>query len=244
MTYEKSMFMGDTHVPFHNKKAINTALKFMRSFKPHRLYLVGDIIDFYAVSRFDKDPERITGLQAEINETKEMLSKIRKVDKSIDILYLEGNHEVRLQRYLWKHPEISSLNALNIVNLLGLKDLDIKYIKQTQTHVYHKFVIEHGDVVRQQSAYTARAQLDKKGMSGISGHTHRLGTHYKTDMSGNYVWCENGCMCELNPEYVVGMPNWMNGFSVGYFKKGNTRFIIEQIPILDNVLTYAGKEWR
>ena len=242
--HEKIMFLSDMHIPFHSPSSIEAMLRFAREFDPMRIYLLGDIIDFYAVSRFDKDPTRITGLQDEIDQTIAILSQIVQDAPGSTIVYLEGNHEVRLQKYLWKHPEISSLNALNIKNLLGLDELGIKYIPQTTTHVYHKFVIEHGDVARKYSGYTARAQLEKRGMSGISGHTHRLGMHYHTNMGGNYVWVENGCMCDLNPGYVIGLPDWMDGFSVGYFKRGRTgRFIIEQVPIIDGKISYAGKEY-
>jgi len=201
-------------------------------------------MDFYAISTFDKEPERITKLQEELDQGIAFLRNVRQDAPGSTIIYLEGNHEARMQKYLWKHPEISSLNALNVKNMLELKSMDIEYIKQNVSHVRHKFVIEHGDVVRQQSAYTARAQLEKRGMSGLSGHTHRLGMHYRCDMSGNYVWCENGCLCDLNPEYVIGKPNWINGFSVGYFKKDRTnRFLIEQIPIIDGKITYAGVDY-
>lgn len=244
MRYEKSVFMGDVHVPFQNAPSLLALRRFMKAFMPDRIYLVGDIMDFYAVSSFDKDPERITGLQDEIDQTIQLLSTIRREHSNTKIIYLEGNHEARLQRYLYKHPEISSLNALSMNNLLSLRALDIDWIKQTTSHIYHKFIIEHGDIVRQQSAYTARAQLEKRGLSGLSGHTHRLGTHYHSDMSGDYVWCENGCLCELNPEYVVGKPNWLNGFSVGYFKHGrDNRFSIEQIPIIKGKIMYAGEEY-
>jgi len=244
LKYEKSVFLGDVHVPFQNTSSLLALHKFIRKFNPNRIYLVGDVMDFYAISTFDKEPERITKLQEELNQGIAFLRNVRQDAPGATIIYLEGNHEARMQKYLWKHPEISSLNALNVKNMLELKSMNIEYIKQTVSHVHHKFVIEHGDVVRQQSAYTARAQLEKRGMSGISGHTHRLGMHYRSDMSGDYVWAENGCLCDLNPDYVVGKPNWINGFSVGYFKKDRTnRFLIEQIPIIDGKITHAGVDY-
>jgi len=240
--YEKSIFIGDMHVPFVDSESIAVLLKFMRSFKPNKVFIVGDLIDFYSISSFDKDPNRITSIQSDINIAVELLQSVRSAAKSADILYIEGNHEHRLQKYLWKHPEISSLNALNIRNMLELKDVGIKYVDQYKTEVYHDFIVEHGSLVRQQSAYTARVMLTKRGMSGISGHTHRMGAHYLANMSGNYAWFENGCLCDLHPEYCIGKPDWMSGFSVGYFK--GKRFSIEQIPILDGIISYAGKEYK
>ena len=148
-----------------------------------------------------------------------------------------------MHKYLWKHPEISSLEALTMENLLHLKELNIQYKDQFANVKLHQFLVEHGSVVRQQSAYTARAMLEKRGMSGISGHTHRMGAHYLTNMAGSYAWFENGCLCDLHPDYVVGQPNWMNGFSIGHFKKSNNRFNIEQIPIVDKHASYGEQEF-
>jgi len=240
--YEKSIFIGDTHVPFECKTSIKSTLTFIKAFKPNTIFLMGDIIDFYSISTFDKEPNRITSIQSDIDIAINILKSIRKASNKSKIIYIEGNHEHRLQKYLWKHPEISSLNALNIQNMLNLKEMDIKYINQYKTQVYHNFVVEHGSLVRQQSAYTAKAMLLKRGMSGISGHTHRMGAHYLANMGGNYVWYENGCLCDLNPEYIIGKPDWMNGLSIGYFK--GKRFSIEQIPIIDGIISYAGKEYK
>lgn len=241
--FEKSIFISDIHFPFHEKKSLKVVNAFMQWFRPDKIFLLGDVVDFYAISSFDKEPERITSLQSDINMCVDFLIGMRENNPQSDIYYLEGNHEHRLQKYLWKHPEISSLNALNIVNLLGLKELDIKYYDQYSNVLIHKFLVEHGSVVRQQSAYTARAMLEKRGISGISGHTHRMGAHYLTNMSGSYAWFETGCLCSLHPEYIVGLPNWMSGFSIGYFKRSCCRFNIEQIPIVENHASYGEMEF-
>ena len=242
--YEKSIFLGDIHFPFEQSKSLKVVKNFMEWFKPTNIFLIGDIVDFYAVSSFDKEPERITSLQADINKAHKYLKELRTYNPKACIMYLGGNHEHRLQKYLWKHPEISSLDALSIENLLHLNDIGIQYKDQFSNTKYHKFLIEHGSVVRQQSAYTARAMLEKRGMSGISGHTHRMGAHYLTNMSGSYVWAENGCLCNLQPEYVVGQPNWQSGFTIGYFKTRSNRFNIEQIPIIHDKASYGTMEFK
>ncbi len=236
--YEKSMFIGDVHIPFQNNKALKSLYKFIDWYRPDTIYLLGDIIDFSPISTFVNDPARITHLQDDIDQTVKFLGHL----PMIPIIYIGGNHEQRLTKWLWKHPEISSLDALTFDNLLHLDELDIEYRAPGTTTTTHKFVVEHGDMCRTQSAYTARAMLDKRGMSGISGHTHRMGAHYLTNLSGYYVWFENGCLCDLQPQYTY-MPNWLNGFSIGYFKKSSNRFNIEQIPIVDNHASYGEQEF-
>ncbi len=242
--YERSMFLSDIHVPFQDKNVLNVVKNFAKWFEPNYLFLVGDVIDFYSISSFDKDPLRINNLQSDIDEAHDVLKNIRSYLPKSKIIFLEGNHEIRLKRYLWKHPEIASLKALSMENLLNLNKLNISYIPSQKTYSFHKFLIEHGDIVRKHSGYTARAQMEKRGISGLSGHSHRLSTHYLTNMGGNFVWAENGCLCQMDCDYIIGQPNWQQGFSIGYFKKGLQRFSLEQISIIHNKCVYAGREFK
>ena len=242
--YERSMFLSDIHIPFQDNGVLNVVKNFAKWFEPDYLFLVGDVIDFYSISTFDKDPLRINNLQHDIDETHNVLKNIRGYLPKSKIIYLEGNHEIRLKRYLWKHPEIASLKALSMENLLNLNKLNISYVPSQKTYSFHKFLIEHGDIVRKHSGYTARGQMEKRGISGLSGHSHRLSTHYLTNMGGNFVWAENGCLCKMDCDYIIGQPNWQQGFSIGYFKKGLQRFSLEQISIIHNKCVYAGKEFK
>lgn len=244
MNYEKSIFLSDVHVPFCHREALDVVKSFTKEFMPDNVYLLGDICDFYQVSRFDQDPERIFSLQKDLYKARKVLKEIRNTSPDAKIVYLEGNHEQRMQKYLWRHPEIASLDALNVPVLLHLDDMNIEYIGKYQTYKKHNFILTHGEIVRKHSGYTARGMFEQYGMSGISGHTHRLGVHYVSNEAANYLWAENGCLCDLNPEYIVGRPNWLNGFSIGYFQKGNKRFNIEQIPIIEGKAFYAGNTYK
>ena len=106
---------------------------------------------------------------------------------------------------------------------------------------YQDFVVEHGHVVRQNSAYSAKAMLDKRHMSGITGHTHRLGVCHQTTQGTNNYWVENGCLCELNPEYMHGYPDWQHGFSVGYLIDEVPDLIVKNIPIHNYKIFYEEK---
>lgn len=240
--YEKSLFLGDIHVPFHDIEAIAIVYRFIDWFRPHFIFLVGDCVDFYQISKFEKSPQRMLKLQDDLDDTKVILSQLRALCPRSKIIYFEGNHERRLTRWLWSHPEVAQLRAMDIRNLLGLEELKIQFIQAIEQYDFHGFQIEHGEIVRQQSAYTARGQLDKRGVSGISGHSHRLGTHYLTNMAGDHIWIENGCLCDRNPEYVK-CPNWQVGFTLGYYKRDDERFSVEQICITGGKAAFAGKEF-
>lgn len=134
----------------------------------------------------------------------------------------------RLKRYLMKHPELFSLDALKLPNLLRLGEHNIRYHQKAFKLGNLKFT--HGSIVRKFSSYTAHAELDKNDCSGCSGHTHRLGVCYKQTPSRYLAWFESGCLCDIHPEYVDN-PDWQQGFLYGYVEKDS--FAVTPVPIVD-----------
>jgi len=241
--YDVAMVMGDHHFPFEDKAAVRITNHVLKDLQPETIYLIGDLADFYQCSTFDKDPRRIGNLQQDLDKVISYLGNVRKLAPSADIHYSEGNHETRLTRNLKKNPELYGLRALTIPALLEFDKNEIKYHPKEKPIVKNNFMITHGDIVRKHSAYTARGMIDKKGISGISGHTHRLGSHFLTNYSGPHAWYENGSLCDPSQEYMSGKPNWQHGFSLIYFKKGSKRFHVEQIPISSGKCLVNGAEY-
>ncbi len=238
-TAERAVYLSDLHCPHHDPRAVACALSFIRWFDPAKVFLLGDICDFYQLSRFDRRPDRNLELQGDLDATREVLTRIRDAVPSAQVVYLEGNHEARLTKYLWKHPEVAGLNALRLPHLLGLDDLDISYVSADTVYRYGGLCIEHGEIVRARSGYSARGQLDRRGVSGVSGHTHRLSVHYHTDLAGVHWWAENGCLCGLTPEYLKA-PDWQQGFTVTHTDPSG-RIAVEQVLVSDGSAVFAGR---
>ncbi len=238
---DRSVFLGDTHFPYEDARAVRVALELIEHLKPSQVFLLGDIQDFYQLSKFDKDPNRVVKMQDDLDRTFAFMSSLRLRVGDAEITYVCGNHEERLMKYLWRHPEIANLRSLQPEELLRLKELNIRWVPQNKTFAFHGFVVTHGSIIRRYSGYTARGEMDKYGTSGISGHTHRVGVCLHTNFSGAYAWYEAGCLCKLTPEYVVGPPNWQHGISVGEFIKGDNRFQISQYNIIKGKLLYQGE---
>ena len=242
--YKKVLFVSDIHCPYQDKSALKAMYHFMDWFKPDEVIILGDLVDFYAVSRFSRQPERVLKLQKELDESVGVLKEIRKHSGKVKITFLRGNHEDRLKRYLWSEAqELSGLRALRLEELLQFEKLKISYEDKNQIH-YGSVIIKHGTLVRKFASYTAKGEFEKNGLSGVSGHTHRLAQYRHTNEADSYVWTESGCLCQLDADYMDGQkPNWNQGFSVGYFKENSKRFIIETIPIFDGRAFYCGKEY-
>lgn len=58
-----------------------------------------------------------------------------------------------------------------------------------------------------------------KGKTIITQNTHRLCKYIARKSGRKFVWLETGCLCSLNPEYMVN-PNWQAGFAELKFKDG------------------------
>ena len=240
--YERTAFIPDLHAPNIDSKAFGCALAFLEVFKPDHVFVLGDVVDFYQVSRFDKDPSRLGDLQRDLDVGGEALGRIRRASASATITMLKGNHEARLQRAC--RTNIAGLDShrnLRIPELLNLGAYDIAYVESGITR-HHDFIVKHGDIVSSKSGYTAGREMSKAGISGISGHTHRLGQVFETNYSGMLTWVEAGCLCDLNPEYIDGLPNWQHGMAYGYWRRGDRRFIVHTLPIINGRTIYGGRE--
>jgi hypothetical protein len=239
---ETVLTLSDFHAPFEDKKAVSVALKFTEYLKP-KIIVVHEVMDFYALSRFDKDPARKLSLQRDLDRGKAILKAIRKSSPGSRIILLESNHSKRLKSYLSSRAEeLSCLKCLQIEELLGLKPLRIDFLP---SFVFRDVLFKHGSIIRPHSSYTAKAELDKEGMSGVSGHTHRLGMHFKTLRGGKYVWIESGCLCRTDKvEYISGTANWQNGVSVVQFRKGSRHYYPTVIPIIDGEIFWGRRTFR
>lgn len=219
-------------------------MAFVEAFQPDRTWLLGDVLDFYQLSNFEQDPQRALCLQSDIDCAHGLLERLRAAAPNSRTVLIRGNHEDRLRRFLWssRNPALSSLRGLSVPELLGLGELGIGYEESGRVRV-GDFVIKHGDIVRPRSGYTATGELDRAGMSGVSGHTHRLGQVYRRNLSGSTTWVEAGCLCDLQPEYLRGnVADWQHGLAYAYMERDGNRFVTHTLPIVNGRCIFNGKE--
>jgi hypothetical protein len=158
--------------------------------------------------------------------------------------FLEGNHEFRLnktiQRASESQRELMRLRVVqkyvtweSILHEAGIEKGMWEFVPvkgQARRRIFPKLVVKHGSIVRKWSGSTARGEWERYGISGISGHTHRLGVFYHRDFNGNQAWAETGCTCDLNPEYIED-PDWQHGCLVVTFREDYKYFSFEPVYI-------------
>lgn len=249
--FRRTLVYGDTHVPHHDPAALSVIMGWAKDNGPESILHVGDLLDCYGISRFSKDPNRVHGLQDEIDLAREHLHQMAQLCPKADRWLLEGNHEDRLRKVIWDLPggaaELARLTsfqrAMTWPALLQLPDIGWEFVpthEQTKTPILPKLITKHGTVVRKWSGFTAKGEWERYGKGGLSGHTHRLGKFYHRDHNGSHMWVETGCTCSLDPEYMLD-PDWQQGFVVVTHTADGDRYAVEDVYIESGVAVWRGK---
>ena len=252
MKTERHLFVSDFQIPEQDDLAIQAVLNFVPDFKPDVIHFVGDILDLTKQSRFEPDPYDKHTLNDEIKIAKGILRQFadigKKSNRKVRMYFYEGNHERRAITRLARAQDLADLEVddeyiLSLPHLLELKSLGINWIPYFKTHIEQNVVIEHGDVARSKSGYTAHAMLDRRGLSGVSGHTHRLALIFRTQGASERFWIENGCLCKRNFKHpYIKSPDWIQGFSVGIFHDGVMHPTI--IPMFNHTFFYGDRRYH
>lgn len=227
----------DWHIPFHDEDALHCAIDFCNKIQPD-IIVMDELNDWYVLSRFDQDPKRINSLQDELDITEHYLNIIRQLCPNSRIILLESNHQERMRKYIWRTAgKLVSLRCLETPSLLSLDKYDIELF---ETFTYKDFLFKHGNIIRPHSSYTARMEFEQEGMSGCSGHSHRIGQYFVTKRGGEYTWLECGCLCKREDvEYIRGTSNWQHGIGFISFKEDSNHFVARVLPIIDNEILFS-----
>lgn len=232
--------LQDTHNPYQDQRVLREVELFLGELQPSLVIYPGDMGDFYLLSKFNKNPKRADSLQSDLNSTASLFKRHRQILPNARMVFELGNHEDRLRRFLWGNsPALASLDCLTVEGLYKLRESDVECVDYEEGVLINKvLMVTHSDIIRAHSGYTAKGMSDKHGGSGIHGHSHRLGSYYKRNRFGVYGWWENGCLCDLNPDWIQN-PNWQQGFSLVHFTKD--RFWVEQMQIINRKFMYGGE---
>lgn len=236
-------FISDVHIPFEDKLAVQAMLKFLSDFRPDLIILGGDIYDFYLVSDHDKDPGRIQTLQDEFDSGQYLLKALGSLAPSV--VFMEGNHEQRLQRVMNRNPGLYKLRALDFRHAAELPEAWQCYPSQTHYRIGGLLVL-HGDLRGRGTAikHAASGMLSKLRTSCIFGHLHRFGTHYETDYSGTVrAGFANGHLSDVAEAKYITAPDWQSGFSTICFGASQDIFAVQQHLVIDGRFIVDGREY-
>jgi len=196
---------GDLHIPYHESDAVKAAIKLAKEDKVDAIFLNGDVMDFFGLSFHEKNPKNRPRISEELELARQFLKGLRKHFPNIPIYWIDGNHEHRLERYLAvKAPELLDTSEFQIATLLRMAEYGITYLGFRTKCYFGKLLVEHGDRLRGTGGVNpARSARLKYKRSVLVNHFHKLSVDSGKQYDGDVMTCwSNGCLCELEPEYM------------------------------------------
>jgi hypothetical protein len=211
---EKSVVLADSHIPFQDDKTLSAVESFIEDFLPDKLFYLGDLIDFYSISSFNRNPLRSFKIADELRLLRLMLRRHRGlVGDDTEIIYVLGNHEKRLTWYLQSQAsDLAGLDEISLEGLFHTKQLNIKLVEYGGAVRYADYLLTHGTIVSKQSGYTAKRMMDMYKMNGISAHTHRRAIITHSMGWKETTWIEAGYLAKPETTFTTTQPNWSQAF--------------------------------
>ena len=208
----KVLVLSDVHIPYHDKRAVEAAIKFGQSVKPDVVLINGDFADFYSQSRHQKDPRK-RNVKGEIAAIQQGLRHFRE-QFDCQIIYKFGNHEERWDVWVWNHaPEIADLEEIQLSQILRLQEIGVEWVDQQRPIMAGKLPIFHGHELPKgmsSPVNQARGAFLRMLDTVLVGHGHRSSSHTEPSWEHNETTCwSTGCLCDMSPEYArINKWNW------------------------------------
>jgi hypothetical protein len=246
--FNKNLFTNELD-PYHDRKCLDIACQLIEKTQPETVILLGDMIDLSEWSdKFIKKPEFYFTTQPALNELAWWLGRIRSLVPDSEIVYLEGNHEYRILKYIYnnvlnayglqKANQEHNKSILSIPYLLGLDDLNIKYFSgypDNEFWLNKNLKLIHGNVVSSGSGATVKKIIQDTRSSVGTGHTHRIEKTGKTVFYNNeiinYTVFTPGCTCRIDGVVPAknSKVNWQQGLGHLYYNEDDFQVNIIQI---------------
>lgn len=208
--------LSDFHVPYHDKAAIEAAVKFAK--KRHKvtdLVLNGDYGDFYQQSRFNRSPLK-RSLREELTIQRDGLVWLAEQFPKARKWFKRGNHDERWNIWCWNHaPELAACEHMQLGTILKLANYGYTEVGD-EPIMAGKLPILHGHELGQgisSPVNPARGAFMRTLHSVLVAHSHQTSAHSQGNMfhKEKMAWSQ-GCLCDMTPEYAR-INKWNLGFA-------------------------------
>ncbi len=212
----KLAVLSDLHIPYHDDRAVRSAVAYCKRRRPDVVLINGDFADFYSISRHQKDPKK-RNFRQEVEAVQEALAWIRSQFKNARIVYKAGNHEERWQHWLWNAaPEICDFERMTLAQWLDADKYGIEVVTDQRPIMAGRLPILHGHELGKgisAPVNPARGAFLRTLSTIMVGHSHRTSQHTEPDWHHIDTTCwSTGCLCDLSPQYAV-VNKWNLGFA-------------------------------
>lgn len=268
----------DKWIPFHDPNAINVALQVLRYISESRgvdtVVVMGDAGDFPSMSRFAQSPHYSQTHNRSMQTLHEVMAQIRAITPGSRTIYIEGNHEKRLQTYTAMNAEAAfgmkqvgeTWPLMSVPHVCRFEELGVEYLDGYPNNDFmlnNNLKLTHGRHAKG-SKGTMTTVLRDERHSLIQGHTHRIEERYLTFSSNDggkqRLAATIGCLCRIDgavPSYfgstgMDGIPmerheDWQHGLAVVDYAPGDGEFFFDQLYIntfSGYTIRYDGRTFR
>ena len=238
------LMFGDAHIPYHDRTAWEVFMRAADAFRPDVLVCLGDLADVYSLSGYTADPSRPSRWEDELCAVRDELDRLDAIGAD-EKVFVAGNHEDRLPRYLAKRaPHL--YESTSVPEQLQLEARGWRYVPHGQSAMVGKVMMTH-DLDRY-GIYAVRHALRDAGTNVVIGHIHRMCVWYEGSMSGNnqvaasFGWL-GGTEWATYRHRVRAERDWAHGFGVGYMEPdGNMH--MQAVPIINGACVVEGRVIR
>ena len=240
---EKTVIISDIHLPHHDPKAVSTMFNFVKGFKPHKVIIAGDMMDFSGISRH-ADASAANRIKSELAVGNAFLDELRKVaGAKCEIVMLGGNHDKRIRSFVELNaPQLEGM--LTIEEELRLEERGISFTEYSGDKAYwlsKKLAVMHGFAHGQN--YAAET-LRKYNVSCIVGHAHKIQvfTSPTVGQSGQQarICYGNSCLVPVKDvSYMTAPSGWTQGLTVALVDKKSGAFNVYPVVMTDHLIRWC-----
>lgn len=236
-------FIPDCHHPNVHKKSWGLMLRAMMRWRPEVLVVLGDFADAETLSAHPPDEPGSRDFSDEVEAVKSALDQLEELGAST-MVYVAGNHEFRLERYLARQAPALFRQLKGWPALLDLHERGWQWVPYRRSASLGKLHITHDTGSAGMNAHRISAAVF--GGSALIGHTHRMAyevrgrydsTPYLAAMLG---WL--GDAAEAGKYmHEAKSAEWVQGFGTGLLETATGIVHLQPVPIVHGRCVVGGE---
>jgi UDP-2,3-diacylglucosamine pyrophosphatase LpxH len=237
MSLGLALIIPDCHFPFANIKAYDLMIRAALEMPIDEIVILGDYADFYSVTSHRKDPSVFNMLKDEVNTVNDRLDDLDFLFPKANKVFIEGNHEYRLERYLLDHAP-ALFGVTETKTLLNINRRPrwkfVPYGPNQMHSVLHSYLIARHEPL----GPNARSSVGRAMCNIVHGHTHRAEMAYAIGLKGEqYVCYSPGWLGDVRQDkifgYTVNKAQWTTGFGLVHVDTKTRLFYSQNINIVE-----------
>lgn len=232
------LWLSDLHIPNQDNKAIELAIQWGVENEINCVVLGGDILDNTPFTSHDAPPPGLDDVRSWFEYTEQFLTYLRHKFPKAHIVWLEGNHDNWMMRYLMKKaPMLFNDEYYHLPQRLNLKKYNVEFYKEHIVVKAGKLGLHHGHLFMRgvfSPVNAARGLFLRTKANFIVGHVHSSSHHSESNINGEQIGCWSvSCLCTLAPDYDPMNTKHSVGFA-NIKVENNGNFTVHNFKILKN----------